>query len=138
VIPAGAPPLTYAGLLLAVELGRPQQIGTTVTIRWGRGVPAWPCLSEATLPSRIEGLSQEWAAFCLHDITLAVIGPEWVAFTVHGHHTQAVRDWLARIVRDNEIGHSVWRRDGRYLIDGIHLVEGWEYRVGGGSYSDNR
>ena len=134
--PQDSPPLTYAGLRQLVgEDRRARKFTgtTTVTIMYGTGELVFP---PALLGTDITALFGERVLFCLRAVTLAVIGPEWVAFPA-GHPVRlTVRGWLEHIARDNEIGRSVRQHGDRYVMDDFHPLAGHVFRVGGGRNPD--
>lgn len=96
--PAGTPELTHEALspLVTAACGEgflcqscSLKIGTTVTVRWNRHGDA--------------------LILRLYETDLAWIYAGHVAFNKHGDTHASTREWIARIVSDNALGHNPWR-----------------------------
>ena len=112
--PASTPELAYAGLFAYIVShggDKAGTIGTTVTLNR---------YNDGTIHLR------------LYSTTLAVIAADRVEFKATGDHHQATREWLTKIIRDNDLGASAWRgRDGVLCIDGdpARPVEGHTFSL---------
>lgn len=137
--PPNTPSLTFASLwpLAVAHLrrhgpGGSPAIGTPVRVPHGWGSPGLADLGGAVLPREIRGLSPQWAGIRLRGVLVAVIGPEWVAFPVHGLRDTLASAWLAKVVSDNEVSSGLYLRPGGcFVTPGESCpLEGRAYKAG--------
>jgi hypothetical protein len=137
--PSSTPSLTYLSLRpLAVRHLRERGPGSalalspSVRVPFGWGAPGTADLGGAVMPAETRNLSSQWAGIRLREVLIAVIGPEWVAFTEHGLRDELATAWLAKVVIDNGISSGLYLKPGGYFVtlDEPCPVEGRAYRAG--------